>query len=86
MSKSSGNDLMSEYKNALIQRYLFKQRWDATFFKDRLGEYSKTAGASQMRCQKVWMCGPPGMQQTFDISFQEEKHKYEDPQSVVQIL
>ena len=77
---------MNEYKNALIQRYLFKQRWDITFFKDRLDEYSKTEGAAQMRCQKVWMCGPPGMQQNFDLALQEEKHKYQDVQATVQIL
>jgi len=41
-------------------------RWEESFFKDKFTLYSKNGSHQYEQTMKMWICGPPAMQETFD--------------------
>jgi len=60
-------------------------RWDAGFFGDRLVEYSKKGVSSALVTEKIWICGPPGMQETFDRVAEKNQGLFAD-RNVIHIV
>lgn len=53
-------------RGAPIQAETGQPRWDQSFFNRELVKYAETGTAGAEITQKIWVCGPPGMQESFD--------------------